>query len=280
MIAISNLQKNFGRKKVLCGLHMELDSGIFGLLGPNGAGKTTLLRTILGLYQSDGGTITLHGEDVTNTTRVAAVSGYLPQSFGGFASMRVRDFLAYMAALKRIDQPEAEIDDALRLTNLEARGGDKIKTLSGGMLRRLGIAQAILGKPEIMLFDEPTAGLDPEERIRFRNLILQLPRDRIILISTHIVDDVAMICDKVAVMRAGACIINTEPDRLTQLAEHHVFSVPRTLPVPFGGVLSSSSIYSKRNRVVSRTPVAGGSEEQPTLEDGYLFVLHSMGEEV
>ena len=278
MITISNLQKNFGREKALCGCTMELAPGIFGLLGPNGAGKTTLMRTLLGLYRSDGGTVSLHGTDVTNTKKLAAISGYLPQAFGGFGTMRVSDFLRYLAGLKKIAHPEEEIEDALRLTNLADRKNDKIKTLSGGMVRRLGIAQAILGKPEVMIFDEPTTGLDPEERIRFRNLVLQLPRDRVIIISTHIVDDVAMICDQVAVMRAGACVLQSEPEHLARLAEHHVFSIPHEMPIPEDSVLSSSSIYSKKNRVISKDPITDGTEETPTLEDGYLYVLHNMGE--
>lgn len=277
MIEIKNLQKNFGKKQALCGMNLKLEHGIIGLLGPNGAGKTTFLRTLLGLYQKDGGNILLYGTNEEHG--IASVCGYLPQSFGGFGSMRVQEFLEYMAALKRINRPEAEIAEALQLVNLSDRARDRISILSGGMVRRLGIAQAILGKPEVMVFDEPTTGLDPEERIRFRNLILQLPKDRIVLISTHIVDDVAMICDRVAVMRKGKCIISTEPEKLTELADGHVFSIPREQPIPEGAILSSSSIYSKGNRVVSPKHILEGCTEAPTLEDGYLFVLHGMGDQ-
>ena len=278
MITISNLQKSFGKKQALRGVNLELTHGIFGLLGPNGAGKTTLLRTLLGLYQSDGGSICIDGEDLTNTKKLAEKTGYLPQRFGGFGTMRTGDFLEYIAALKQIKDPEAEIEEALRLTNLLERREDKIKALSGGMLRRLGIAQTVLGKPELMIFDEPTTGLDPEERIRFRNLILQLPRDRVILISAHIVDDVAMICDKVAVMRTGTCIFHAEPELLAEQALHHVFSLPQGLPIPEGGILSSGSVYTRMNRIVSKLPVEQGIEETPTLEDGYLYILHEMGD--
>lgn len=277
MVSIEHLYKSFGRKAALNDFSLTLGSGITGLLGQNGAGKTTLLRTLMGLYPVKRGRILLDGKEVTNTKALPAMSGYLPQLFGGFAGLRVREFLEYMADLKKCDPQKrgVEIDDCLARTNLESRADDKIGSLSGGMVRRLGIAQAILGCPKLMIFDEPTAGLDPEERIRFRNLILQLPKDRTILISTHIVDDVASLCDTVAVMYHGRCVADTACERLTTDAAGHVFEIPEGLTVPEGAVVSGISTQTRRVRIVCEGfPCTEAVCVTPTPEDGYLYRIY------
>ncbi|HBZ52790.1 MAG TPA: ABC transporter ATP-binding protein, partial [Eubacterium sp.] len=171
-----------GGKKILKGIDIELDNGVYGFLGPNGAGKTTLIRCLTGIYKlkKDCGDIVLDEKLHVTDREYINSSGYLPQSFGLFKDMKVRDALMYLAALKGMKEDEAKIDveECLEKVNLSDRINDKVKTLSGGMVRRLGIAQALLGNPRIIIFDEPTAGLDPVERARFKDIIKNIPKDR------------------------------------------------------------------------------------------------------
>lgn len=227
MITIENLTKTFGKKKALDNLSVTLEPGVIGLLGPNGSGKTTLLRTLTELYKTKSGKILLDGADVTNTDALPAVTGYLPQKFGMFRELTVYDMMDYFAVLKKIPKAEkrAEIERVVEFVNLTDRIKDRVGSLSGGMVRRLGIAQAVLGSPKVMLFDEPTAGLDPEERMRFKNLVRQLPRDSIVLISTHIVEDVEAVCDHVMVMRQGTVLANKTGEELAAMAEGKTYKV-------------------------------------------------------
>lgn len=200
MVEIKNLSKKFRKKKVLNHLDLSLERGAYGMLGPNGAGKTTLLRCMLGLYPVCEGEISLGAPNWQ--------IGYLPQNFGLFRELSVYDMLYYFCELKKIPKGEREeaIHQALTSVNLMDNTQTRISKLSGGMQRRVGIAQAILGNPPIIIFDEPTVGLDPEERKRFKELILKCKENSIILFSTHIVSDIEDVCDKIIIMNKGKII--------------------------------------------------------------------------
>ena len=202
MLTIHNLTKKFGRKLVLDNISFSFDNGVYGLLGPNGAGKTTLMRCLTKLYNTKDGVIFYNDVSITKDKEYLTHIGYLPQKFGLFKDLKVYEMMMLLANLKKVDSKQAKkmIYDSIKVVNLSDRINSRISTLSGGMIRRLGIAQALLDDPKIIIFDEPTAGLDPEERLRFKNIISEIKKDKIIIISTHIVEDVEAVCDKVAIM--------------------------------------------------------------------------------
>jgi ABC-2 type transport system ATP-binding protein len=218
MLTITDLTKGFKNKRVFSDMSLTLENGIYGFLGPNGAGKTTLIRCIGGVYRIKEGKIECDGNPVGDKRYIDNL-GYLPQSFGLFRDMTLEAALDYMAGLKGIKGKKAveEIERVLKIVNLSDRKEDKIKSLSGGMLRRLGIAQALLGDPKLLIFDEPTAGLDPEERIRFKKIIAGLSKDRVILISTHICSDIEALCDNVIVIDHGYIKFNGDLEELEEI---------------------------------------------------------------
>jgi len=206
-LKIDRLTKQYGSKIAVDRISLKLQKGVYGLLGANGAGKTTLMRLICGILKPDSGSIALDKIDVMSE-QYRACLGYLPQDFGYYPDFTGMDFLLYMAALKGLDKAAARKNAAelMKLVALQEFAKKKIKTYSGGMKQRLGIAQALLGNPQLLILDEPTAGLDPKERVRFRDLIAELGKERIVLLSTHIVSDIEYIADVVLRMRDGQLI--------------------------------------------------------------------------
>lgn len=280
MVEIREITKTFGKKTALNKLSVTMESGIIGLLGPNGSGKTTLLRTMTGLYKTKSGQILLDGHDVTNTDELPEVTGYLPQKFGMFKELSVYDMMDYFAVLKKIPKGKrrAEIERVVEFVNLSERIRDRVGSLSGGMIRRLGIAQAVLGDPKILLLDEPTAGLDPEERMRFKNLIRQLERSKIILISTHIVEDVEALCDHIIVMKEGTVLTNRTGNELADAAKGKVYTVHAEYEnsLPAGAYLRARNEVPGEGElltVLSSTPIDEGKPIASTIEDGYLCLL-------
>ena len=206
-LIIDRLSKQYKNKIAVDRVSVKLQTGICGLLGANGAGKTTLMRMVCGVLKPTGGTISFDGKDVSEEG-YRSVLGYLPQDFGYYPEFTGMDFLLYLAAVKGIERTQAKrrANELLELVSLREAAKKKIKTYSGGMKQRLGIAQALLNRPKLLVLDEPTAGLDPKERVRFRNLIRELGKDSIVLLSTHIVSDVAHIADHLLMMKGGQVI--------------------------------------------------------------------------
>lgn len=206
-LIIDRVSKQYRNKIAVDRVCAKLHQGVYGLLGANGAGKTTLMRMLCGILKPTSGTITFDGIDVSEE-QYRGILGYLPQDFGYYPEFTAMDFLLYFAALKGIPKARAKqkATELLTLVSLEDSGRKKIKTFSGGMKQRLGIAQALLNDPKLVILDEPTAGLDPKERVRFRNLIEQLGKDSIVLLSTHIVSDIEHIADQVLMMKDGQLI--------------------------------------------------------------------------
>lgn len=206
-LSIDRLTKQYQNKIAVDRISLQLNTGIYGLLGANGAGKTTLMRMVCGILKPTSGTITFDGIDVSEE-RYRSMLGYLPQDFGYYPEFTGEDFLLYMAALKGMRKPQArrKTVELLKLVSLHDVAKKKIKTYSGGMKQRLGIAQALLNQPKLLVLDEPTAGLDPEERVRFRDLIKDLGKDSIVLLSTHIVSDIEHIADDILMMKSGQLI--------------------------------------------------------------------------
>ena len=210
-LVIDRLSKQYKNKIAVDRISLQLKPGVYGLLGANGAGKTTLMRMICGILTPTSGTVSLDNQDVS-TEEYRSMLGYLPQDFGYYPEFSGMDFLLYMAALKGLEKSYAKkkIKELLELVSLQDVAKKKIKTYSGGMKQRIGIAQALLNDPKLIVLDEPTAGLDPKERVRFRNLIASLGKENIVLLSTHIVSDIEHIADKVLMMKDGQLIYQGE----------------------------------------------------------------------
>jgi ABC-type multidrug transport system ATPase subunit len=258
------------------------------LVGPNGAGKTTLMRILAGLLRASSGRVIAFGHDMSTAGgRMAAKAnlGYLPQELGLYPNLNAFEFLDYMAILKGVtDSPERkrqiqEVLEKVRLTDVAKR---RLKTYSGGMKRRIGIAQALLGNPRLLIVDEPTAGLDPEERVRFRNLLADMALERTIILSTHIVEDISQSCSDLAVMRAGQVIFRGSPSDLIERARGHVWTITSSGERPNGGVTLVSTLQMANGvqyRVVGDPePRYHAAPTEPSLEDGYMWLMQSAAE--
>ncbi|MCG5221048.1 ABC transporter ATP-binding protein [Streptosporangium soli] len=284
-IEISQLTKTYkGGVHALDGLDLDVPTGMYGLLGSNGAGKTTLMRIMAGLLRPTSGSVRIGGHDITTTDGRLAVLralGYLPQDVGVYPDLTARRFLDYIALLKGLDSRSARrrrIGELLEVVALTEQADRKLKGFSGGMLRRVGIAQALLADPRLLIVDEPTTGLDPEERIRFRTLLSQLAGDRTVLLSTHIVDDVAQTCRSLAVLAKGRLLFRGGVGELVAFADRRVWTVSTAGPAPAQGriVAALPEGAGMRYRMVSLTrPAANAEPAEPTLEDGYLALMES-----
>jgi ABC-2 type transport system ATP-binding protein len=225
-VEITDLTRRFGRHQAVAGVNLETGPGVFGLLGPNGAGKTTLLRMMATVIPPTTGRLQLLGRDpgaYGARREVRRRLGYLPQSLGYYPGFTVAEFVEYFALLKEMPpaQVPGAVATAIERVDLGGRARAKLRTLSGGMLRRVGIAQAIVNDPELLLLDEPTAGLDPEQRVAFRTLIRDLGKRSTVVVSTHLVEDVGAACTEVALMHAGQIVFRGTPEELTVRGNDH-----------------------------------------------------------
>jgi ABC-type multidrug transport system ATPase subunit len=285
-IKIRNLTKIYrGGKEALRDVNLEIGSGMFGLLGPNGAGKTTLMRILATLMEPTSGEVRFNGLDLRKHRReIRAMTGYLPQEFHAFPRLRTWEFLDYVASLSGLKNPSKRrqaVDEMLEKVGLFDVRDRYCSKLSGGMKRRLGIAQALIGNPRIIIVDEPTTGLDPEERIRFRNLLSDLARkDVIIILSTHIVGDISSTCENMALLNRGTVAFKGSPEELIQLARGHAWRME---------VSDAELEHIKENyAVITTIPSANGWEVEvvaeelrgysgksvePTLEHAYVYFM-------
>ncbi len=276
MIEIKQLTKKFKKKAVLENLDLTLNEGIYGILGPNGAGKTTLMRCITELYDDYKGKILIDGKTVSKAKKENRI-GYLPQHFSGFAEMTVYEMMEYFARLKKLPKKEEkeEIHRCLEFAGMTDYVKKKCGELSGGMVRRLGIAQAVLGNPDLLIMDEPTAGLDPEERIKFKRLMLQLEKNKTVLISTHIVEEIEVLCDKIIVMKDGKIAANDTVEELINAVDGIVKEVQDYDDTEFQDTAFIVQEYIKEGKKTARilTGERIGVPVTPRLEDAYMYIM-------
>jgi len=287
MLRLNDLVKIYpGPVAALKGVSLEIPEGLFGLLGPNGAGKSTLMNILAGLLEPTGGSVTLDGVDIVQDPRaVWSRLGYLPQDFGFYPSLSGAQMLDFLLQLKGVEAPQgrkALVGELLERVNLADAAKRKVRTYSGGMRQRLGIAQAIAGNPRLVIVDEPTAGLDPEERQRFYRILAELGRDRIVLLSTHIVEDIATLCPRFAVIRGGRCVTSGGTSDARRRLEGRVFEgivSPEALESIRGShhvtqaVLVEGSMFRTRVQCAAGAQPDGFVQMPPTLEDVYFGVM-------
>lgn len=280
-LQVEHLCKSYGKKEVLQDVNFTLQKGIYGLLGENGAGKSTLMRMMATVDFPTKGAIRYDGKDIFAMDKeYRGLIGYMPQNFSVYPGFTARDFLEYMGVLKGVpkNRIESRINEVLEFVNLSDVAGKKVKTFSGGMKRRIGIAQAIINEPKILIFDEPTAGLDPTERIRFSNIISDMGKDKIVLLSTHIVSDIEAIANKLLVMKKGNILKTGNVNEIVRTVKGHVWET-----------VISHDIYQKlrKDRAVihlkqmgkevhvrfvgEQYPDVENCQVEPTLEDYYIF---------
>lgn len=283
MITIEHLSKTYRKGAwALLDVSLQLDKGMTGLLGPNGAGKTTLMRILATLLTPTSGQVRVNGISIGRPEEIRQMIGYLPQHFHIYPQLTGRDYLDYVAAMKGITERSArqkEISRLLEMVNLQGKADKKVRTYSGGMKQRLGIAQALLGSPDILIVDEPTSGLDPQERVRFRNMLTRFSIDRTVLLSTHIVADIESNCRRIAVMNKGRLAMNGSLTELQACGKGQVWEAVMS-PDEFA-LIDPMSVVSTRTvpegvlcRFIGQAaPVAGAFPADPTLEDGYLSLL-------
>ncbi|WP_074616893.1 MULTISPECIES: ABC transporter ATP-binding protein [Eubacterium] len=290
-LKINRLTKQYKDKLAVDSVSLKLTPGIWGLLGANGAGKTTMMRMVAGILKPTSGGVFYDGIDIADLGEsYRDIFGYLPQTFGFYPEFTVRSYLEYMSALKGIGRKEAssKIESLLQMLALSDVKNKKIRRLSGGMQRRVGIAQALLNDPEILILDEPTSGLDPGERVRFRNILAEFAKDRIVLISTHIVSDVENIATRNAVMKDGRIIAAGSTDELVAAMKGRVWrtEVPERDLLKCERLVRVANIRSEPGgraalRYLADTAVLPGSApETPRLEDLYLWLFPEGTEEV
>ncbi|GAA0133849.1 ABC transporter ATP-binding protein [Paenibacillus sp. YSY-4.3] len=286
-LKIEHVTKSYGSKQALNQVTLHLKPGILGLLGPNGAGKSTLMRMLSTIEKPTSGVITWNGVDIAQHPDVLRTElGYLPQDFGVYPNMNSIEFLEYMAAMKGLTLKSARkrIDELLEILNLSNHRKKLLGGFSGGMKQRVGIAQALLNDPSLLIVDEPTVGLDPEERIRFRNLLSTMSSNRIVILSTHIVTDIESIAPNIAILFKGRLVNFTSPESLIQGADNKVWQsiIPSSeLREMQEKYIISSAIHRSDGvhaRIVSDFRPAPNATPLPsTLEDAYLYAVSPLG---
>ncbi len=276
------LTKKFGSKTAVNHLNITLTNGVYGLLGANGAGKTTFMRLLCNIQTPTSGKIVLNDKNIVGLNeKYRGLLGYLPQHFGYYPDFTALDFLLYVSALKGLNEKNAKkkSKELLEAVGLSAESKHKIKTFSGGMKQRLGIAQAMLGDPHILILDEPTAGLDPKERVRFRNLISAFAKNRIVILSTHIVSDAEFIAEEIIMMKSGQIVHFGKPQEITAEIDGQVWecAVPSAYAETYAAKFNTSNFRNTdKNETILRIisecpPMENAVRVQPDLEDLYLF---------
>ena len=281
-LRMQNLTKEFGDFTAVDHLNFTMENGVYGLLGVNGAGKTTLMKMLCTLLSPTSGEITCNGREILGMgADYRRILGYLPQEFGFYPEFTVQDYLSYIAALKGLRPVVAKrrVQELIEKTGLKKAAKKKMKKLSGGMKRRAGIAQAMLNDPRILILDEPTTGLDPKERVRFRNLISAFSKGRIVILSTHIVSDVEFIAERILVMKSGQIVHYGRPGEITSEIQGQVWEcvVPAGHADRYVAELNVSNLRNERDgrtvlRVIARDkPMPNAKLAEPNLEDLYLY---------
>ena len=292
MLQIRDLTKIYpGPVNALSGVSLDISEGMYGLLGPNGAGKTTLMRILAGLLEPTSGSVSLDGQETTTKPQwLWPRLGYLPQDFGFYPHLNGEQMLRYLLEMKGVQPPggmKSYVADLLNRVNLTFAAKRKVKGYSGGMRQRLGIAQAVAGDPRLIIVDEPTAGLDPEERHRFYRLLAELATERIVLLSTHIVEDVAVLCPGFAVIRKGKLVAQTTPAKARSLLEGSIYEGsadgPALEAMKQEYTVTQAVLVEGKNRVRVFAPNGsspqGFSPATPNLEDAYFVLMQSDVEE-
>lgn len=286
-ITIENLSKNYGNKIALNNLSLNISSGMFGLLGANGAGKTTFMRILSTTLRKTSGTIKIDGKTVKDINELRKYIGYLPQEFSFYPNFTVYEIMDYFSALSKIKKNNHKnIIELLEKVNLLDNKKSKIHTLSGGMKRRLGIATALINKPNILLVDEPTVGLDPEERIKFRNLLTDFASNRIVILSTHIISDIEETCEKLAILKKGNLVFHGTTKDLIKTSEGMVWEV-NIKKDNISDILKDDKekfIISQvpidnyvKFRIIAKTkPYDNAILLQPKLEDSYIRIINEI----
>ena len=286
-LSIDRLTKQYQNKIAVDRISLQLNTGIYGLLGANGAGKTTLMRMVCGILKPTSGTITFDGIDVSEE-RYRSMLGYLPQDFGYYPDLTVYDYMMYISSIKGLKIPFArkKVKQLLNQVGMEKFSKRKMKNLSGGMVRRVGIAQAMLNDPQILVLDEPTAGLDPNERIRFRNLISELSEERLVLLSTHIVSDIEYIANNIMLMKDGELFYAGTAEDLVSSMKEKVWqcNVSRSMIDKYMNEYLVGNIKTTKTgaelRIISiEKPIEDAVAVEKNLEDAFLFYFGEKSEE-
>jgi ABC-type multidrug transport system ATPase subunit len=278
MLTLNNVTKNYGKFTALENINLEFSGGVYALLAPNGAGKTTLIKMLATLIFPTHGEILYNGDEISKLDgNYRDLLGYLPQDFGYYKNHSPREFLLYMSALKCIDRKTAKrkTDELIEIVGLTEVRDKKMKKFSGGMTQRVGIAQAMLNDPKILILDEPTAGLDPKERVHFRNLISSLSKDRIVILSTHIVSDIETIANRVIMIQNHKLLINDTPIAICDTLMHKVYETPAidSIQVPYLALTEYQSGSETITRFFSESDCSNvASQVSANLEDVFLVV--------